>query len=168
MVSQYNIHAKELGLPNQKMYAIQGDLLDPNDSRPAHLNGSSLWNFDLIMTTMAFHHFDDTALAMKRLSSRLRKGGICVVVDNLGAINPSKDPDQTSQSHGYSHSDSNTSTINRAAFSREYIRRIFADADLETDFDLVTPDEPLILNMPGKPRMELSLFMARGTKTGID
>ena len=120
-------------------------------------------HFELIECELCLES-DNTALAMKRLSFRLRKGGVCVIVDNLDAVDPSKYPGQTSHSHGYSHSDIDESSISHAAFSRDYICRIFSDVDLETSFDTVTPQEPLTSDIPGKPKIELLLFMAKDAK----
>lgn len=63
------------------MHAVQGNLLDPNDPAPAALAGQEFFEFDIAVVGLGFHHFDDPALATRRLAERLKKGGVLMIVD---------------------------------------------------------------------------------------
>lgn len=43
--------------------------------------GEGFWGFDVVAVGVGMHHFDDAALAVRRLVERLRVGGVLVVVD---------------------------------------------------------------------------------------
>ena len=152
------------------MRAVQGDLLSSTSSKS--LSDDEYKDFDYVVTSMAFHHFADPALAVKRLAERLKVGGKCVVVDHLGATganhNASAGSGGGSGAHGYSgNHGSGTSALGPAAagLGADYIKRMFEDGGVGGDFDIVVPDEPFILDMPGRSPLVLKLFMARGTKT---
>ena len=65
------------------MYAYQGNLLDPNDPDPREFSGFDFHLFDIAVVGLGFHHFDDPALAAKRLVERLRPGGVLMILDFL-------------------------------------------------------------------------------------
>ncbi len=83
MVNEYNTSARNQGIPESEMYATQGNLLDANNPNPAGLVGKEFFDFDIAAVGLGFHHFDDPALAAKRLSERLKKGGVLMIVDFL-------------------------------------------------------------------------------------
>lgn len=65
------------------MYAYQGNLLDPNDPDPREFSSFDFQLFDIAVVGLGFHHFDDPALAAKRLVERLRPGGVLLILDFL-------------------------------------------------------------------------------------
>lgn len=65
------------------MYAYQGNLLDPNDPDPREFASFDFQLFDIAVVGLGFHHFDDPALAAKRLVERLRPGGVLLILDFL-------------------------------------------------------------------------------------
>jgi hypothetical protein len=94
MVEAYNMRASNQGLPSSFMTAHVVDLLDPSVPAPAELQSEEFFNFDLAVVGMAYHHFEDTALATARLVERLTPGkGVLLIVDFV--------PD--GRGHGHSH-----------------------------------------------------------------
>lgn len=83
MVHEFNTSATNQGIPESEMHAVQGNLLDPEDPSPAALSGKEFFDFDIAVVGLGFHHFDDPGLAAKRLSERLKKGGVLMIVDFL-------------------------------------------------------------------------------------
>lgn len=83
MVHEYNTSALNQGISTSEMRAVQGNLLDANNPSPSELAGDEFFNFDIAVVGLGFHHFDDPALAAKRLAERLKKGGVLMIVDFL-------------------------------------------------------------------------------------
>lgn len=83
MVKEYNTSARNQGIPESEMLAVQGNLLDANKPSPLELAGKEFFEFDIAAVGLGFHHFDDPALAAKRLAERLKTGGVLFIVDFL-------------------------------------------------------------------------------------
>lgn len=83
MVTEYNTSAQNQGLSPSEMQAYVGNLIDPNESAPAELSRKEFFDFDIAVVGLGFHHFDQPALAAKRLAERLKKGGVLMIVDFL-------------------------------------------------------------------------------------
>ncbi|RAO68882.1 uncharacterized protein BHQ10_004894 [Talaromyces amestolkiae] len=81
MVAVYNQRVEEAGIPSEKMSAKVGDLLAENVSED--LQGPEYRDLDIIIVSMALHHFSDPQLALKRLADRLQKGGVLWIVEML-------------------------------------------------------------------------------------
>ncbi|KAL1956364.1 hypothetical protein VTO42DRAFT_7347 [Malbranchea cinnamomea] len=80
MASLYNKSARDQGIPEDRMYAIQGDLTSSEASDA--LNDNEFFDFDLIIVSMALHHFEDPQYAINKFVERLKPGtGILVVID---------------------------------------------------------------------------------------
>jgi len=71
------------GLAENEMHAYQGNLLAPDDLSPSALASPNFFNFDIAAVGLGLHHFDDPALAARRLVERLRPGGVLLVLDFL-------------------------------------------------------------------------------------
>ncbi|KAH8694050.1 S-adenosyl-L-methionine-dependent methyltransferase [Talaromyces proteolyticus] len=79
-VRRYNDEAtKLLGEPHHRMFAIQGDLYDPQ----AVLNEARWSGFDASIISFALHHTKDPVDMLTRLRQRVRSGGTVVVLDFL-------------------------------------------------------------------------------------
>ncbi|KAK1758358.1 S-adenosyl-L-methionine-dependent methyltransferase [Echria macrotheca] len=152
MVAAYNSRAKNQGLTPEEMHAYQGNLCSPSDPSPSHLSGREFWGFDIAAVGLGFHHFDDPALAARRLVERLRVGGVLLVLDFLP-----HEKMETSEPAAH--------TITRHGFSEDEIRKIFEDAGAAENFGL--EDVAVVFNRgrEGKPDMKRRLFIARGTKS---
>lgn len=71
------------------MRAYQGNLCTPEDPSPSAFASPDFFGFDVAAVGLGFHHFDDPALAARRLAERLRTGGVLVILDFL----PHEKPD---------------------------------------------------------------------------
>ncbi|KAK1751122.1 S-adenosyl-L-methionine-dependent methyltransferase [Echria macrotheca] len=82
MLDKYSAAVAKLGLSPDQMRAVRGDLL-ADDVQPTDppLAADALLGFDLVVTSMALHHFEDPGTAIKRLAARLRPGGVLLVID---------------------------------------------------------------------------------------
>ncbi|RAL65902.1 hypothetical protein DID88_005564 [Monilinia fructigena] len=74
MVDQYNARASNQGLSPSEMIAYQGNLL--SSTSDPELEKEDLYEFDIAVVGLGFHHFDNPALAARKLGERLKKGGI--------------------------------------------------------------------------------------------
>jgi SAM-dependent methyltransferase len=63
------------------MHAYQGNLCDPNDPSPRAFASPEFSGFDVAAVGLGFHHFDDPALAARRLGERLKTGGVLMIID---------------------------------------------------------------------------------------
>jgi len=86
MLAKFRQTAAALNLPPDAMVGVRGDLLgnDDDDDTPTTdppLPAAALRDFDLVVTSMALHHFADPPRALRRLAARLRPGGALLVVD---------------------------------------------------------------------------------------
>ncbi|KAL2020501.1 hypothetical protein VTK56DRAFT_8386 [Thermocarpiscus australiensis] len=152
MVAAYNSRAENQGLAPSEMHAYQGNLCIPEEPAPQAFASPDFFNFDVAAVGLGFHHFDDPALAARRLAERLKTGGVLLILDFL----PHEKPDTTHAA---------ASTITHNGFSEEQIRRIYEDAGVGKDFALEeVADVVLPRAVPDKPDMRRKVFIARGTK----
>ncbi|KAL4741679.1 S-adenosyl-L-methionine-dependent methyltransferase [Aspergillus similis] len=79
-VRRYNDEAtKLLGESHHRMFAIQGDLYDPQP-----VLGEAEWSgFDAVIISFALHHTKDPVDMLTRLRQRIRPGGTVIVLDFL-------------------------------------------------------------------------------------
>lgn len=148
------------------MIGYQGDLCVPTEEDPAAFRDPKFFDFEMACVGMGFHHFDDPSLAAKRLVSRLKPGGVLMILDFLPhGVHPDADGHQ----HGHSdrHKDKEDEdqekalkTVTHHGFSEERIRDIFAAAGAGQDFAI----EKLGSVTMGMRHGKRDLFMARGTK----
>ncbi|KAL1836103.1 hypothetical protein VTJ49DRAFT_5563 [Mycothermus thermophilus] len=151
MVATYNRHAEHLGLTPSKMRAYHGNLCDSQDEDPAAFASPEFTGFDVAAVGLGFHHFDDPALAARRLAARLKPGGVLVILDFLPHAKP--DPSHPA-----------TSTVTHHGFSEEHIRGIFEQAGVGKDFALVELETEFHFIRPDGSEMHRRIFIARGTK----
>ncbi|KAK7513753.1 S-adenosyl-L-methionine-dependent methyltransferase [Phyllosticta citriasiana] len=147
MVQVFNSHAESTGLTPEQMTAVQGDLL-ANDPE-SHLSDPSLFNFDFAAVGLGFHHFDDVLEATKRLSARLKPGGVFFVVDFV-----------SDHEKEIPHAFKGIITIN--GFNESGMRTLFEEAGL-VEFGFSIFDEQAEMYYGGVKRCK-TVFMAKGTK----
>ncbi|KAI9871955.1 MAG: hypothetical protein M1830_002227 [Pleopsidium flavum] len=147
MVKEYNARAMNQGFSPAQMYATHGDLLV--DQKPSSsISGPDFYNFDLAVVDLGFHHFEDPALASKRLVERLKPGkGVLLIIDFV-----QHEQDKNPAEHIIAHH----------GFSKEKTEEMFKKAGC-VDVDYVVVDDPLILGdeLGGRTR---KVFMIRGRR----
>jgi SAM-dependent methyltransferase len=147
MIAQFNKFARNADIPPETMFAQQGNLLA--ETEPENLAGPEFFDFDLVAVGMAFHHFADPELAMKRFAARMKKGGVCLIIDLI----PHQHPDM------HSHPEAGP-TIKRTGFGMQEMKEIFEGAGITREFDYVILEKPIVFTMDGK-RRESTLFMSK-------
>ena len=147
MIAEFNKFARNAGIPPEKMFAQQGNLLAETLSED--LAGPEFFNFDLVAVGMAFHHFADPELAMKRFAARMKKGGVCLIIDMV--------PHQHADMHDHPEAGP---TIKRKGFGMQEMKEIFEGAGITREFDYVIMEKPIVFTMDGE-RRETTLFMAK-------
>ncbi|ROV94867.1 hypothetical protein VSDG_07088 [Cytospora chrysosperma] len=180
MVAAYNTRARNQGLAEDEMVAFHGNLCVPGDEDPAAFRDAKFFDFDLAVVGLGFHHFDDPALAARRLVARLRPGGVLMIIDFLphGPAHGSghgHDRHAGHDEHGHHHeghghmgeeaggdaaADKAMKTVTHHGFSEEQIKEIFLSAGAGQDFALDDMGQVVFGPRHGKR----TLFMARGTK----
>ncbi|CAF3432916.1 unnamed protein product [Fusarium graminearum] len=130
MVGVYNAQAQNQGSSRQ---AFQGNLADPTDPSPAAFTDAKFFDFDVAGVGLGFHHFDKPDLASKRLTERLRPGGVLFIIDFVAHKIDPKDAEKRGIAHH--------------GFSEEQIRKMFEDAGL-TDFAYQELPEPITFKDP--------------------
>ncbi|KAK4550883.1 hypothetical protein LTR36_000463 [Oleoguttula mirabilis] len=160
MVEEYNKAALSSGLQPEQASAVVGDLFA--EKVPDSLEGPRFQNFDVAVVGLGFHHFEDPALAVKRLVERLKPTGVLLLVDfvpfgeerkreeELRAQNPDADfPDMSR-------------TIKHNGFERADMEKLFTNGGLE-DFSWAVLDEQAVMELP-KGTVHRTLFIARGRR----
>jgi SAM-dependent methyltransferase len=141
MLDKYRKVATDLGLAPGEMVGVLGDLLS-DDVQPTvpPLPEDALYDFDLVVVSLALHHFSDPALALQRLAARLKAGGVLLIITStpLDGSTPAQreyeeelrargdsfeDVAKRSGMHGGSH------TVNRPnGFTRQEMADMFRQA----------------------------------------
>ncbi|KAB8295098.1 hypothetical protein EYC80_007036 [Monilinia laxa] len=175
MVDQYNARASNQGLSPNEMIAYQGNLL--SSTSDPKLEKEDLYEFDIAVVGLGFHHFDNSALAARKLGERLKKGGILAVVDfesHDGYGNPHGHGHGHSHENGHNepelneHAEKARETVTHHGFSEEEIKKIFTDAGVGTEFGYMVLGKGIVFHGTGKEGqrndMKRAVFMARGVK----
>lgn len=147
MVNEYNKNAEKTGF-SHKMAAQKGDLFA--DTASTELPGPEFFDYDIVVVSMALHHFNDPGKALKCLGDRLKKGGVCVIVDLV--------PEHSDMMHGISSEVAET--VKTHGFSLERMKDLFTDAGLAADFGYQVVDEPLVFHKEGK-KIQKTIFVAK-------
>ncbi|KAH6710918.1 S-adenosyl-L-methionine-dependent methyltransferase [Leptodontidium sp. MPI-SDFR-AT-0119] len=154
MVKEYNTSARNQGIPETEMVAVQGNLIDANKPNPPELAEKQFYNFDIAAVGLGFHHFDDPGLAAKRLAERLKKGGVLFIVDFL--------PHQHFPTDG-EHGHKAAKTVTHMGFSQEEVKKMFEDAGVGAEFDYKVIGKGVVFE-DGEKKLERSVFFAKGAK----
>lgn len=150
MLKEYAKNVQEAGL-GDKMIAYQGDILAEPQSD--ELSKPELFDFDTVMVNMALHHLDDPAKALQRLAERLKKGGVCFIIDFVPDIDH----------HFHEEYAEAIKTIKTHGFEEDQTRKLFSDAGLDLNFEYQIIDEPLDLSKNGRT-MQKTIFVAKGQR----
>jgi SAM-dependent methyltransferase len=180
MVNEYNTSARNQGIPENEMFATLGNLLDTSSPLPESLSGPEFFNFDIAAVGMGFHHFDDAALAARRLSERLKKGGVLMIVDFLPHGDGHGHHHGHKHGHGHGHEKVGIDakeggpnegdwkakvkpTVAHMGFSEEDVKNTFEGAGVGGGFEYVSLGKGVVFGEEVE-RVERSVFMARGSK----
>lgn len=148
MVEKYNEAARQSGMTSDHCNAVVGDLF--GETVPDHLTTPDLYQFDIAVIGLGFHHFENPTLAIKRLTERLKPGeGVLVIVDFL----PFSKDDNTG---GAQH------TIKTHGFGKEDMAKMYRDAGLE-DFGFDVLSEPAVMEFESGTK-ERQVFIAKGKR----
>lgn len=148
MVARYNAAAREAGASEEQAFAVEGDLFAAEVAEA--LTAPEWYNFDVAVVALGFHHFEDPALAVKRLAERLAAAtGVLAVVDFLPFDHePGAQMQETIRQHG---------------FTSAGLERVFKAGGLE-DFKFEVLEEPAVLEDREGRRKERRVFVASGRK----
>lgn len=175
MIEQFNQNAEKTGFAD-KMSARTGDLLA--DNVPAELSGPEYNGFDVVVVSMALHHFHDPAKALKTLGPRLKKVGVMIILDII--------PEESSghhhhhghdhgHSHGHEHPPQHNSshdnfpegtgeTIGVFGFSSDTLKEMFENAGFSANYGYKLIEEPFVFNLEGKEYSK-TVFTAKAQRT---
>lgn len=151
MIKEYNNRARARGFSEAQMSATCGDLLAP-DGPSESIGGPEFYDFDLAVVDLAFHHFQDPALAAKRLVERLKPGkGVLLIVDLV--------------SHGpgtHHHGHHASKGVAHHGFAKQAIEQMLKEAGC-VDLEYTVVEKPFVLGKDD-PSMERQVFMIRGRR----
>lgn len=155
MIAEFNQNASSLGLAN-KVVGYKADLLAEN--APAQEIESACANLDMVTVSMALHHFEHPDTAIKRLTERLNKGGVCYIID-LVAHADAHGHEHEKHKHEFAQA---AHTIKTHGFSCEDMQGLFEEAGL-TGFKYEVLPEPLTFNMEERS-FSKTVFVARAQR----
>ncbi|CAK3984662.1 Hypothetical predicted protein [Lecanosticta acicola] len=157
MVQKYNETALTSGLSREQAHAVVGDLC--GEAIPPTLLGPEWYNFDIAVIGLGFHHFENPALAAKRLGERLRPGsGVLVIVDFL----PFDHRKDQGSKEGAGNFPDMQHTIKHNGFTPEHLRDLYTAAGFE-DFDIVALKQPAVMELKSGT-VQRTMFVAKGRK----
>lgn len=147
MVQKYNEAARQSGMTSDHCNAIVGDLFA--ETVPDHLTIPDLYMFDIAVIGLGFHHFENPALAVKRLTERLKPGeGVLVIVDFL----PFSKDDHSGAHH----------TVKTHGFNEQDMERMYKDSGLDS-FSFAILPEPVAMEFESGTKYR-SVFIAKGKR----
>ena len=163
-VAEYNRQAQVLGLSQERMFAVQGDLL-PDVSPDSLLERPDFYGFDVVVISAALHHIDKPAVVLEKLVGRLNKGGTLLVVEMKL---PSDDGTQA-HGHGNQHFHGGDSfsraaqhTVAHHGFEVRQLQNMMMDAGCgETGY--IELDRPARVG-DREYAVERQIFFAKGKK----
>ena len=183
MVKAFEERAKNAGLES-KMSAIVANIVVDGGAGAEAVSEPSWFDFDLVFSGFALHHFPDPAMGAKRLVERARPGtGVVVFSDvfsfKLDTLGRTDGHDHRHDDHDLHNGDdpeheqgSDASEekvkermkriISKHGFSVEEVTRILEDAGCEA-VEIVPIDEPMEMVMGGKS-VNMPWFIAKGRR----
>ena len=170
MLAKYRETAVELGLSEQQMKAVRGNLLAPKvGPTDPPTSDEELSNFDLVAMCMALHHVDDLELAMKRLAEKLRPGGVLLVIDWAkmdnapisASVGHTDNQNHNSQHQQQNYSHPGAHTMSHDSFTEEQIATLFQQADCDQSSFVLAKE---LSDVPPATSGKMQLFFARAMK----
>ncbi|KAJ5174365.1 uncharacterized protein N7482_000242 [Penicillium canariense] len=166
MVNEFNRNSSAIGLSN-KMIGYKADLLA--EPAPAEFSGPEFTDFDLVVVSMALHHFEHPDMALQRLATRLKKGGAFLIID---LVPHSGHDHENDHGHGHSHGHGKPGhdfgeaahTVKTHGFSQQDMENLFQDAGLDTQFKYEVIPEELVFKTEEKTHRK-TVFIARAQRT---
>jgi 2-polyprenyl-3-methyl-5-hydroxy-6-metoxy-1,4-benzoquinol methylase len=152
MVALYKQRVQEAGISSKKMSAKVGDLLA--ESLSEDLQGPEYRDFDIIIVSMALHHFPDPQLAMKRLADRLQKGGVLWIIEML--------EEPHSENEHKRVSPETVHIVHKHGFSVDEMKGLFLGAGLG-DTEVKVLDRLFEMTLHGHD-LQKTIIFARGSK----
>ncbi|KAL3461344.1 S-adenosyl-L-methionine-dependent methyltransferase [Aspergillus heterothallicus] len=151
MIHEFNKNVHEAGR-SDTMTGVKANLLA--DTTPEEVAGPQYFDFDIVVVSMALHHFEHPEKALKSLGTRLKQGGVMMIIDLI----PEHHPD-----HGLHRIDEVVQTISKHGFSTEEMQKMYEDAGLGGEFKYRVIEEPLEFRKDGNTFFK-TIFVARGRK----
>lgn len=130
------------------------------------------YDFDVVISTLAFHHFNDVSLAIKRVVERLKKEtGVLLIVDfrTHEPINHHHKGEHDSAKSKHMNFQDGVHTVTHSGFSEEEIKRWYEEAGL-VDVDIVDVGPGTGITIAGGPntdevsKLKRAVFMAKGRR----
>ncbi|TKA56327.1 hypothetical protein B0A55_11675 [Friedmanniomyces simplex] len=162
MVEKYNEASQSSGLKPEQGSAVVGDLLSEQVS--PQLSGPEYQLFDIAVIGLGFHHFEDPALAIKRLTERLKpETGVLVIIDFLPFSDKlAREREQRQQDPSADFPDM-SHTIKHSGFTREQMQKLYEDGGLE-DFGWHVLPDLAVMELKGGTK-ERTIFIAKGRRS---
>ena len=155
MLEEFKKHVHEAGR-SDTMVAVKADLV--SESSPTEISGPEYFDFDLVVVSMALHHFENPEKAMNRLSERLKKGGVMMIIDLIP-----KDHHDHEHDHALQQMGEVVETISKHGFSLDEMRTMYENAGVGNGFKYQVLEKRLPFTKDGKS-FEKTIFIARGQK----
>jgi ubiquinone/menaquinone biosynthesis C-methylase UbiE len=152
MVAVYNQRVQEAGISSEKMSAKVGDLLAENVSED--LQGPEYRDLDIIIVSMALHHFPDPQFAIKRLADRLQKSGVLWIIEMLEEPHSEQEHKQLSPE--------TAQIVHKNGFGVDEMKGLFSEAGFG-DIEVKLLDRKFEMTLHGHD-LEKTLIFARGSK----
>ncbi|KAL2803037.1 S-adenosyl-L-methionine-dependent methyltransferase [Aspergillus granulosus] len=152
MIEEFKKNVCEAGR-SDTMTGIKANLLA--DSTPAEVAGPEYFDFDIVVVSMALHHFEYPEKALKCLGERVKKGGVMMIMDLIPEHHHDHD-------HGHQMGEV-FHTISKHGFSAEEMQKMYDDAGLGDGFKYQVIEEPLEFTRNGNTIYK-TCFVARGQK----
>lgn len=142
------------------------------DEVDSAVSGPEYYDFDVVISTLAFHHFNDVSLAIKRVVERLkRETGVLLIVDfrTHEPINHRHKEEHDNAKSKHMNFHDGVHTVTHSGFSEEEIKRWYEEAGL-VDVDIVDVGPGTGITVAGGPntdevsKLKRAVFMAKGRR----
>ncbi|KAK4892711.1 hypothetical protein LTR17_027015 [Elasticomyces elasticus] len=162
MVEKYNEAAQSSGLTSEQANAVVGNLL--SDEVSQQLSGPEYQLFDVAVVGLGFHHFEDPATAIKRLTDRLKpETGVLVIIDFVPFDDELARERKEHAPHPGGDFPDMSHTIKHSGFTRQDMLKLYEEGGLE-DFGWHVLPEPAVMELKNGTR-ERTIFIARGRRS---
>lgn len=164
MVAEFNHNANTLGLAD-KVTGYKADLLAEHGLTEAI--DSACTNLDMVTISMALHHFEHPDRALQSLGQRLKKDGVCFIIDLVPQADDLRPEHEHEHRHGHENEDEFVGaahTIKTHGFSREDMEQLLQGGGLNAGFDYQVLPEPLNITI-GEGTLSKTVFIARAQRS---